>query len=97
MGTVSIVSDAEKHPCRHHDRFLVNGSVDNLASLSPAALRQNDPSKPWVVAKFGGTSVGKVPEVIAEDIVKAGLDKSRVVAVCSARSSDTKSACTTNR
>lgn len=33
-------------------------------------LLHNDKSKPWVVQKFGGTSVGKFPDQIADKIVK---------------------------
>ncbi|EME82047.1 uncharacterized protein MYCFIDRAFT_211536 [Pseudocercospora fijiensis CIRAD86] len=52
----------------------------------------------WVVQKFGGTSVGKFPVKIAEDIVQAGLEPGRRIAVvCSARSSTTKTEGTTNR
>ncbi|KXT00330.1 hypothetical protein AC578_5860 [Pseudocercospora eumusae] len=52
----------------------------------------------WVVQKFGGTSVGKFPVKIAEDIVQAGLEPGRRIAVvCSARSSTTKNEGTTNR
>lgn len=96
MGTVSVVSDPiQTPPSSHHDSALVSGIV--TPTLVESTLRRNDSTKPWIVAKFGGTSVGKVPEVIAEDIVKQWLDKNRVVAVCSARSSETKSAGTTNR
>lgn len=51
----------------------------------------------WVVQKFGGTSVGKFPLKIVNDIVKTYNEESRVAVVCSARSSDTKSEGTTSR
>ncbi|KAF2719998.1 aspartate kinase [Polychaeton citri CBS 116435] len=53
----------------------------------------------WVVQKFGGTSVGKFPLKIAEDIVKAGslVGDQTLAIVCSARSTYTKSEGTTNR
>ena len=60
-------------------------------------LLQNDSSKPWVVQKFGGTSVGKEPTVIAEGIVTQWLKNDRVAVVCSARSSFCKNDGTTNR
>ncbi|KAK7180865.1 aspartate kinase [Paraphaeosphaeria sporulosa] len=50
----------------------------------------------WVVLKFGGTSVGKFAENIA-DIVKNGLTTNRTAIVCSARSGTTKLEGTTNR
>lgn len=53
--------------------------------------------KPWVVQKFGGTSVGKFPTQIANDIVKEYSKDYKVVVVCSARSTDTKEAGTTTR
>lgn len=46
---------------------LVNG--DSTASSLP---HYNNPSKTWVVQKFGGTSVGKSADKIAEDIVRCG-------------------------
>ncbi|CRK32358.1 hypothetical protein BN1708_005747 [Verticillium longisporum] len=51
----------------------------------------------WVVQKFGGTSVGKFPDKIAKDIVKANLSEHRVVVVCSARSTGKKAEGTTSR
>ncbi|CAN3376655.1 hypothetical protein DIURU_004443 [Diutina rugosa] len=53
--------------------------------------------KGWVVQKFGGTSVGKFPENIVDDIVKVYSETNRVAVVCSARSSHTKSEGTTSR
>ncbi|OCK85467.1 aspartate kinase [Lepidopterella palustris CBS 459.81] len=50
----------------------------------------------WVVLKFGGTSVGKFAENIAE-IVQTGLKRNRTAVVCSARSNNTKVEGTTNR
>ncbi|SLM39034.1 aspartokinase [Lasallia pustulata] len=51
----------------------------------------------WIVQKFGGTSVGKFADNIAEDIVKASLARNRIAVVCSARSSHNKADGTTNR
>jgi aspartate kinase len=51
----------------------------------------------WVVQKFGGTSVGKFPTKIAQDIVKETLSRNRVVVVCSARSTGKKAEGTTSR
>ncbi|KAK9458338.1 Aspartate/glutamate/uridylate kinase [Dipodascopsis uninucleata] len=53
--------------------------------------------KTWVIQKYGGTSVGKFPETIVEDIVRAYTKSNRVAIVCSARSTDTKAEGTTNR
>lgn len=47
---------------------VVNGHKNALAETSP--LRKNDSPNGWVVQKFGGTSVGKLPVNIAEDIVR---------------------------
>lgn len=58
----------------------------------------NTPSEnPWVVQKFGGTSVGKFPLEIANDVVKSYSQDFRVAVVCSARSTDTKAEGTTTR
>lgn len=54
-------------------------------------------TNPWVVQKFGGTSVGKFPEDIAEKIVKVYSENYRVAVVCSARSTNTKEEGTTTR
>lgn len=99
MGTISTPYDnngnTEHLTNGHHNPLTINGIIANATITT---LKQNNPSKPWVVQKFGGTSVGKVPEVIAEQIIRQWLDNDkRVVVVCSARSSDTKSAGTTNR
>ncbi|KAG7694511.1 hypothetical protein KL930_003830 [Ogataea haglerorum] len=51
----------------------------------------------WIVQKFGGTSVGKFPEQICEDIVKTYSESHQVVVVCSARSTHLKSEGTTTR
>lgn len=53
--------------------------------------------KRWLVQKFGGTSVGKFPLDIANSIVKVYTETNRVIVVCSARSTDTKSEGTTTR
>lgn len=43
----------------------------HLIDMPNAELRfQNDPSLPWVVQKFGGTSVGKFLENIADQVIK---------------------------
>lgn len=63
-------------------------SVLDFKALSPQG---------WVVQKFGGTSVGKFPENIVDNIVKEFSKLNRVAVVCSARSSNTKSEGTTSR
>ena len=53
----------------------------------------------WVIQKFGGTSVGKFPTQIVDEIIKfysQGLNHN-VAVVCSARSSYTKAEGTTSR
>ncbi|KAI9831003.1 MAG: Aspartokinase [Phylliscum demangeonii] len=65
---------------------LTNGDV----AFNPAA-------KPWIVQKFGGTSVGKSAERIVEEIIKTTLSKNRTAVVCSARSAQSKADGTTNR
>lgn len=52
---------------------------------------------PQVIAKIGGTSVGKFLDVIATDIVPSAINsKHRIAIVCSARSGATKATGTTN-
>ncbi|KAI9250208.1 Aspartate/glutamate/uridylate kinase [Phascolomyces articulosus] len=64
---------------------------------TPQQLRQNPSDLPWVVQKYGGTSVGKFLDTIASDIVPSYLETNRVVIVCSARSGETKEKGTTNQ
>ncbi|KAG7451054.1 aspartate kinase [Guyanagaster necrorhizus] len=65
---------------------------------TPPNLHQNtiDPSAPWLIQKFGGTSVGKFAVKIAEDVVSNYIDSNKVAIVCSARSGSTKALGTTN-
>ncbi|KAI6021683.1 Aspartate/glutamate/uridylate kinase, partial [Pisolithus microcarpus] len=51
---------------------------------------------PWLVQKFGGTSIGKFALDIARDIVAKHIDQYQVAIVCSARSGSTKALGTTN-
>ncbi|KLU84971.1 lysine-sensitive aspartokinase 3 [Magnaporthiopsis poae ATCC 64411] len=61
-------------------------------------LLKNSGESGWVVQKFGGTSVGKFPDRIAEDIVRPYLkSNNKLVVVCSARSSGKKATGTTSR
>ncbi|KAK6848884.1 Aspartokinase [Apiospora arundinis] len=57
----------------------------------------NNSSNGWIIQKFGGTSVGKFPDKIAEDIIRASLVSNKVVVVCSARSTGKKVTGTTSR
>ncbi|CAK7212422.1 Aspartokinase [Sporothrix eucalyptigena] len=61
-------------------------------------LLKNSGDNGWIVQKFGGTSVGKFPDKIAEDIVRQYVSTSnRIVVVCSARSPGKKIGGTTSR
>ncbi|RKP26581.1 Aspartate/glutamate/uridylate kinase [Syncephalis pseudoplumigaleata] len=62
-----------------------------------AVLQQNTSDKPWLVLKFGGTSVGKFLDTIVNTIIRNLLNDYRVVVVCSARSTDNKREGTTSR
>ena len=52
--------------------------------------------KNWVVQKYGGTSIGKFPEEIA-NIICNELKHNRLAVVCSARSSGIKAEGTTTK
>ncbi|RPB05800.1 aspartate kinase [Choiromyces venosus 120613-1] len=67
-----------------------------LSPFTPVHLQTNNPKLPWVVQKFGGTSVGKLPLGVVE-VVKKYLPTNRVAIVCSARSMESKELGTTNR
>ncbi|KAI2463390.1 aspartate kinase [Annulohypoxylon bovei var. microspora] len=62
-----------------------------------AILQGNTSSDGWIVQKFGGTSIGKFPDTIAEDIIRASLSSNKIAVVCSARSSGKKVSGTTSR
>ncbi|CAG8736171.1 2108_t:CDS:2, partial [Dentiscutata erythropus] len=68
-----------------------------ISKMSPDAMIYNQETLPWIVQKFGGTSIGKFLDSIAGTIIKSHLEKSQVAIVCSARSGDTKSKGTTNK
>ena len=63
-----------------------------MASESGVPSREKD----WVVQKYGGTSIGKFPEEIA-NIVCNELKRNRLAVVCSARSSGIKAEGTTTK
>lgn len=53
------------------------------------------PDSPWIVQKYGGTSLGKFLDTITSSIIPSYLKEVRVVVVCSARSGASKSTGTT--
>ncbi|KAF2263651.1 aspartate kinase [Lojkania enalia] len=53
-------------------------------------------TKPWIVQKYGGTSIGKLLNTITGSIVPEYLQSYNVAVVCSARSSTSKSKGTTS-
>ncbi|ETN40488.1 uncharacterized protein HMPREF1541_04765 [Cyphellophora europaea CBS 101466] len=63
---------------------------------TPSTPQTSVPTSGTNVLKFGGTSVGKFPQAIV-NVVKQSLLDGDVAIVCSARSSSTKAAGTTNR
>lgn len=64
------------------------------APADGAALANGE--HPWVVQKYGGTSVGKFLPAIVESITPSYLATNRVAIVCSARSGNTKALGTTS-
>ena len=56
----------------------------------------DDPDAEWIIQKYGGTSVGKFLDTIAQQIVPSYLAGNKVAIVCSARSGQTKALGTTN-
>lgn len=74
-----------------------NSVTDFQKVPSSSSISGNDGCGGWIIQKFGGTSVGKFPENIVDNIVKVYSETNRVAIVCSARSSQTKSEGTTSR
>jgi aspartate kinase len=75
-------------------------SLFSLEKPSPAhnflkTVAVMDNVKPWVVQKYGGTSIGKLLNTITESIIPEFLQSYNVAVVCSARSSTSKSKGTT--
>ncbi|KAK1760939.1 Aspartate/glutamate/uridylate kinase [Echria macrotheca] len=62
-----------------------------------APVFTNSSPNGWVVQKFGGTSVGKFPDKIAQDIISTYVENNRLAVVCSARSTGKKVTGTTSR
>ncbi|KAK3327934.1 Aspartate/glutamate/uridylate kinase [Cercophora scortea] len=65
--------------------------------MARASLVKNASTNGWIVQKFGGTSVGKFPDKIADDIIRTHVESNRLVVVCSARSTGKKTSGTTSR
>ncbi|WRT70148.1 uncharacterized protein IL334_007142 [Kwoniella shivajii] len=67
-------------------------------SVTPEELVRNsaDENVPWVVQKYGGTSVGKSLDSITKIVESYIANNTKVALVCSARSSHTKALGTTN-
>ncbi|KAI9487008.1 MAG: Aspartate/glutamate/uridylate kinase [Benjaminiella poitrasii] len=61
------------------------------------SLKSNPDNLPWVVQKYGGTSVGLFLNEIADTIIPTYIETNRLVIVCSARSDGTKAKGTTNK
>ncbi|ODQ78026.1 hypothetical protein BABINDRAFT_163067 [Babjeviella inositovora NRRL Y-12698] len=68
-----------------------------MSAASSVTSTRTSSKKGWIVQKFGGTSVGKFPEKITDEVVQVFSKSNRVAVVCSARSSQTKSEGTTSR
>ncbi|KAJ2896737.1 hypothetical protein MKZ38_005265 [Zalerion maritima] len=52
------------------------------------SIHKNSSDGGWIVQKYGGTSVGKFADKVAEEIVRPNLANNKLIVVCSARSSD---------
>lgn len=66
------MTDVEPSPILSHSSGSVSDSdLSDFPPPTPPNLHQNsaDPSVSWLVQKYGGTSVGKFAETIAEEIV----------------------------
>ena len=74
--------------------------MESVVSLHVLPVRskmtQHTTSKPWIVQKFGGTSIGKLLDEVTGVIVPDYLKDHQVAVVCSARSGRTKSEGTTS-
>lgn len=88
-------SSAWPQPAPHLSSL--DGSPGNVATTStPGATAPRVLDRPWIVQKYGGTSVGKFLPTIAGTIAPEFLRRNRLAIVCSARSTGTKAAGTTS-
>ncbi|KAL9940446.1 hypothetical protein V8E36_001151 [Tilletia maclaganii] len=70
-------------------------SSATTSAATPTSAPPPD-TRPWIVQKYGGTSVGKFLPEIAQTIAPSYLRDNRLIIVCSARSGSTKALGTTN-
>lgn len=79
--------------------IIDDGSSAQIPMLPPPTqrLRCNPRHAPWIIQKFGGTSLGKFAPEIVDEIVQPGITTHRIAIVCSARSTGTKAEGTTSR
>ncbi|WVN90867.1 uncharacterized protein L203_106110 [Cryptococcus depauperatus CBS 7841] len=75
---------------------MSSASTSTFAPIEELWRNSADENVPWVIQKYGGTSVGKSLENITQIVESYIADGSRVAIVCSARSSQTKALGTTN-
>ncbi|EIW74336.1 aspartate kinase [Coniophora puteana RWD-64-598 SS2] len=78
--------------------LTVSSTLDGVSLDALPVLRPNCPKgdAPWIIQKFGGTSVGKFAVEIARDVVSTHCTTNKIAIVCSARSGSTKALGTTN-
>ena len=60
------------------------------------SMSVGDTERPWVVQKYGGTSLGKMLEEICGNIIPKSFESDNVAVVCSALSFSSKSTGTTS-
>ncbi|OCF61379.1 aspartate kinase [Kwoniella mangroviensis CBS 10435] len=75
---------------------MSSGSTPTTATPEELYRNSSDGNFPWVVQKYGGTSVGKSLDSITKIVESYISNKTNVAIVCSARSSHTKALGTTN-
>ncbi|WVQ84666.1 hypothetical protein IAT38_006821 [Cryptococcus sp. DSM 104549] len=75
---------------------MSSASTPTSSPLEDLIRNSADESVPWVVQKYGGTSVGKSLDSITKIVESYIASNSRVALVCSARSAETKALGTTN-
>jgi hypothetical protein len=69
-----------------HSSWIMSREVEVNGLHHPPApaeeqLKNNDSPNGWIVQKFGGTSVGKLPVNIAEDIVRYAPNLTAEIAI----------------
>lgn len=83
--------------CLTRDRLLYHLATERNEKIPhEAKMTIRLIQKPWIVQKYGGTSLGKLLDKVCGTIIPSYLEKHNVAVICSALSGTTKASGTTS-